>query len=172
MIERTTYDSLEWLGEIGGLFDAIKLIGAAIAYPVASFALSAELVSHGFGDRIGRKNLFGQFKLLLSDKKYRKLLGKMESLTEKNLDLMRYIKKSRMLSLSRLSLLNVKQRIFIDKLGDTFTTHDEQDLDGDVTQTQSMMQRKADCALMAKEFAKSQDKVDQRLSKLYQIYSN
>ena len=49
LIERKTYSCLEWLGDIGGLYDATKLIGRAIVYPVAFFSLQTELVTQAFG---------------------------------------------------------------------------------------------------------------------------
>ena len=33
VIERQTYSLLEWLGDIGGLFDALRLIGAGLVAP-------------------------------------------------------------------------------------------------------------------------------------------
>ena len=47
----------------------------------------------------------------------------------RQLDLISSIKKLRMLALSTISMLNTKQRIFVRKLGDNFTTHDESELD-------------------------------------------
>ena len=43
-IERATYSGLEWLGDVGGLFDGMRIIGGFIVYPVATFSLKAELV--------------------------------------------------------------------------------------------------------------------------------
>ena len=37
--ERQTYSFLEWLGDIGGLFDALRYIFALIVYPFASYNL-------------------------------------------------------------------------------------------------------------------------------------
>ena len=45
IIERSTYSCLEWLGDIGGLYDAMQLIGRALAYPIDIFALNVELVT-------------------------------------------------------------------------------------------------------------------------------
>lgn len=55
--ERKTYSSLEWLGDIGGLFDAMRIIGQAIVAPVAIFATKAELMKQAFGSQI---NKFGK----------------------------------------------------------------------------------------------------------------
>ena len=45
VIERTTYNVLEWLGDVGGLFDALKIIGAVCTSPVAAFYLKVELLT-------------------------------------------------------------------------------------------------------------------------------
>ena len=37
VIERSTYSVLEWLGDIGGLYDALRLIGLFIMFPFKSF---------------------------------------------------------------------------------------------------------------------------------------
>ena len=55
-IERSTYNVLEWLGDIGGLYDAMKLVGQAIVYPVAMFALKVELTTHAFGNQLKTEN--------------------------------------------------------------------------------------------------------------------
>ena len=47
-IERQTYSFLEWLGDIGGLFDALRLIGIILMAPFASFKVKNELLSNIF----------------------------------------------------------------------------------------------------------------------------
>ena len=47
-INRTAYSSLDWLGDVGGLFDALYLIGKFLMGPLATFTLQAELLSQGF----------------------------------------------------------------------------------------------------------------------------
>ena len=39
--ERTTYSGLEWLGDVGGLFDGLGLIARFVVGPFASFAVKA-----------------------------------------------------------------------------------------------------------------------------------
>jgi len=46
--ERSTYSLLEWLGDIGGLFDALHIIGGFIVGPVAGFSLKAQLLHSVF----------------------------------------------------------------------------------------------------------------------------
>ena len=38
-IERKTYSGLEWLGDVGGLFDALVLIGSFLVGPITAFAV-------------------------------------------------------------------------------------------------------------------------------------
>ena len=42
--ERKTYSSLDWLGDIGGLFDAMRIIGQVIVAPIAIFATKTEMM--------------------------------------------------------------------------------------------------------------------------------
>ena len=35
VIERSTYSLLDWLGDVGGLYDGLKLIGTALVSPFA-----------------------------------------------------------------------------------------------------------------------------------------
>ena len=44
VINRSTYSILDWLGDIGGLHDALQIIGAFIAGPFSSSALKLELL--------------------------------------------------------------------------------------------------------------------------------
>ena len=164
VIERQTYSCLEWLGDLGGLYDAMRLIGLSIVYPVAFFAMKAEIVMQAFGSRLlslsktvrpddekepsfetvfGLKtgshqgisrntnetdsapspqkgktekqselkvkrelSFFSHLKMYITDKRYRRLRKKATILVEKELDLMTYIKKSRMHALSTMSLLS------------------------------------------------------------------
>lgn len=41
MIDRHTYSSLEWLGDVGGLFGAFQAIGSFLVGPIAAFHLKA-----------------------------------------------------------------------------------------------------------------------------------
>ena len=47
-IERQTYSFLEWLGDIGGLFDALRIIGVLLMAPFTAFQVKAELLSQVF----------------------------------------------------------------------------------------------------------------------------
>ena len=48
MIERQTYNILEWLGDVGGLYDMLRLIGRLLVNPFAIFALRSELLTQAF----------------------------------------------------------------------------------------------------------------------------
>ena len=48
VIERQTYSFLDWLGDIGGLYDALRLIGLFVVAPFSSFKQKAELLFHVF----------------------------------------------------------------------------------------------------------------------------
>lgn len=48
MIERQTYSLLDLLGDVGGLFDALKLIGGGLMFPFAQFALGVTLLAQNF----------------------------------------------------------------------------------------------------------------------------
>ena len=48
MIERQTYDALQWLGDVGGLFDMLGLLGGSLIGPIAAFKLKAELLTRAF----------------------------------------------------------------------------------------------------------------------------
>ena len=48
IIERQTYSFLEWLGDIGGLYDALRIIGVLAMWPFTSFKLKSELLSNVF----------------------------------------------------------------------------------------------------------------------------
>ena len=47
-INRKTYSGLEWLGDIGGLFDGLSYLGKIMMGPLSAMALKAELLTHIF----------------------------------------------------------------------------------------------------------------------------
>ena len=44
-IERETYSALEWIGDIGGLYDGFLILGNTVAGPIAAITLKAKLVA-------------------------------------------------------------------------------------------------------------------------------
>ena len=55
-INRSTYSSLDFLGDLGGLFGACQSIGSILVSPVAGFALNAKLLSMIFRTAAPRKD--------------------------------------------------------------------------------------------------------------------
>ena len=47
-IERQTYSMLEWLGDVGGLFEGLNGIGFFLVAPLATFAMRMELLTSTF----------------------------------------------------------------------------------------------------------------------------
>lgn len=45
MIYRSTYSVLDWIGDIGGLFDGLYAIGRYFVAPAAHFTVQAKLLS-------------------------------------------------------------------------------------------------------------------------------
>ena len=48
VINRETYSFLDYLGDLGGLFDALFFLSSAIVAPVATFSMKATILSHFF----------------------------------------------------------------------------------------------------------------------------
>ena len=48
VIERSTYSLLDWLGDVGGLFDGLILMTRWFVSPMVVFALRAKLLSQIF----------------------------------------------------------------------------------------------------------------------------
>ena len=57
MVTRQTYSFLDWLGDMGGLFDALYLIGMIILAPISNFALKTELLTSMFRFRGSEEGL-------------------------------------------------------------------------------------------------------------------
>lgn len=56
-INRDTYSLLDWLGDLGGLLDALYIMAAAFIYPIARFSLNAKLLSSLFRYRATDREL-------------------------------------------------------------------------------------------------------------------
>ena len=48
MIERSTYSFLDWLGDVGGLFDGLYYVAQAIVWPITAFVLKADMLESVF----------------------------------------------------------------------------------------------------------------------------
>ena len=56
--ERQTYSLLEMLGDVGGLFDMMNLLGRVLILPIATFALNHKLLDHISGNKsLAKSNL-------------------------------------------------------------------------------------------------------------------
>ena len=48
VVDRQTYNVLEWIGDIGGLLDGLKLLGQFLVGPASAFAIKAKLLTSFF----------------------------------------------------------------------------------------------------------------------------
>ena len=65
-IERKTYSLLEWVGDVGGLFDGLLIIFSSLLGSLASFTLKEKILSLVFkleSDKRNSSNMTGQVKL-------------------------------------------------------------------------------------------------------------
>ena len=151
VIERKTYSLLEWLGDCGGLFDALRIIGMLIMWPFTSFKIKSLLLSKVFiftkskrmadkqqsadqvpkeasnfitGDESLKANMkwdfenatkipaLGCLQILFGcnkKKKYRRMLERADSEVTRELDLVKYIERSRLHSFKALISLSSHQ---------------------------------------------------------------
>ena len=47
-VERQTYSILEWLGDVGGLFEGLNGIGFFLVAPIATYAMRMEILTTTF----------------------------------------------------------------------------------------------------------------------------
>ena len=57
VVNRETYSLLDWLGDLGGLFDALRLICALAISPISGFTLKATLMATLFRQRPSDQSL-------------------------------------------------------------------------------------------------------------------
>ena len=121
---------LDWIGDVGGLTDGLKLFFSIVIYPIAKFGLSTELLARIFG-YLPNENNQKRSKLdhmtwalgdtfmkprpccpaiyLIScsknDRKYRKKTIKSDNLVKRELDLINFIHTQRRQSLHLLTSL-------------------------------------------------------------------
>jgi len=48
VVDRQTYSALDWLGDVGGLFDALRWMAQLTVSPFAAFALNTKLLGSMF----------------------------------------------------------------------------------------------------------------------------
>ena len=76
-VERSTYSSLDWLGDIGGLFDALKLIAQYFVLPFSAFALKLEIFGQVFISA-SKDTIEASCCRVRADKRLRKMLNRAE----------------------------------------------------------------------------------------------
>ena len=94
MIERSTYDVLEWLGDVGGLHDALSIIGYYIVYPFAAFNLNFLLLKRLFNRESFKDSGISQSvcQYFCANPQLRRLQMSARLSVHKELDLTRFIK--------------------------------------------------------------------------------
>ena len=146
IIERKTYSTLEWLGDTGGLFEALKTIGSFLLGPISAFALRVELLTLVFRQAPSAKTdpkpqtlnalqsgkgmecfsksaehfeKQGYLANLLNCNKrsrYLKLLDKASRAIDKELDLVKFFEQRRMQTFAILAILSTPQRLITQKM--------------------------------------------------------
>ena len=100
---------LDWLGDIGGLFDALRLMALYLIAPISTYALKQKLMAHTFVIEEKQDSSKSQFFhcLCCSQKrtKYHAEMRKASRVVVKELDLVKFIEQRRMATLSILALL-------------------------------------------------------------------
>ena len=117
-IERKTYSMLEWLGDIGGLFEGLNGIGYFLVAPLAAFAMKMELLTSTFSFAKKRydslkpptaipEQSFASSMLCCETKnrRYKKMLRRAEGQVVRQLDLVELLHRQRMIQLAVLVML-------------------------------------------------------------------
>ena len=101
--ERETYNFLDWMGDVGGLFDGLRYIASWLVGPLISMKLRVDLMAGIF--RSQNNNKFKR-KFILAGAKYRKLVKQANSRMNTQLDLRNFLKWMRYQELAVATLLN------------------------------------------------------------------
>ena len=116
--ERQTYSVLEWVGDVGGLFDGLGMIARMFMGPFSAFAMKAEILSvifkqssqAGKSEPTSQSSLHRNLKEIPREKclaylmalfckkrrRYNKMLERAEESITRQLDLVKYLKLQRM----------------------------------------------------------------------------
>ena len=117
---------LEYIGDLGGLFDGLKLLAGQLIAPITAFALQSELFSQNFPMATTR-GLHNEAKIkpqsylrnlmcgCHKNTKYRRMLQRTEKTFSKQLDIVSFVQQRKMLLLTALSTLRAKQLIMIER---------------------------------------------------------
>ena len=126
MIERETYSLLDWMGDIGGLYEGLYLMALHFIKLLATLTLKSELLGRAFKLVKGRKtenievtqipveqNILQSLTICGRKKsKYRRKLDRANSLIIRQLDIVNFVQQQRMLMLGALATMNSSQRNF------------------------------------------------------------
>ena len=88
VIDRQTYSLLEWLGDVGGLYDGLDIMFRFLLGPFAIFNLNSELlarVEKPIQKKISWQSCFQRIRA------HRKMLAKAHSFFSSQLDLIKFI---------------------------------------------------------------------------------
>ena len=116
---------LDWLGDVGGLFDALRIIAEFVIAPISALALKLRLASLFVEDKkIEEKKspscLGNFFKMRRRGAKNK--LARSQSFVEKELDLVRVIRRLKMMVVASLGTLTPEQRSLVAKMGKPVVT--------------------------------------------------
>lgn len=144
LTERETYDVLEWLGDVGGLFDALYYLAYFFVTPLTTYKLRIELLSSVFrSSKLSEQNEVGSkwwqnnenmssfrkrsiFYLVThcrKTKNYRHLLKQSEEAIKGQLDLAKFLQRLKYQSLAVLALLSWRQKLAVSKMSPLVLNH-------------------------------------------------
>ena len=118
VIERATYNLLDLMGDIGGLYDGLFLLIKGIIRPIAALTLNSKLLRLVFKlvkskgndvdetthpSQIPKKNFFHSIALCGRKSRYRKMTDRADFMIKKQLDLVKFVHKQRLLMLNLLT---------------------------------------------------------------------
>ena len=109
-IERQTYSLLEWVGDVGGFYDGLKLIASYFVAPIATIALQSELLAQhlkrenkGFDNESNKSYLRHMACCFRKKTPYQKMLNRALSKIERQLDIVKFLHQQRLLLISVLA---------------------------------------------------------------------
>ena len=92
-IERQTYSMLEWVGDIGGLFDGMRILAQILIAPISSYALKATMMTHFSPQQRPVKLQTTKVFCWRKDIEYKKAMDKAVRSVEKQMDLIKFMQR-------------------------------------------------------------------------------
>ena len=128
-ISRQTYSLLEWVGDIGGLYDGLSLLVNYFVSPFASFVLRQILLSENFSqvkksthsnsvtyEKIASQSCFRSLSCCFRKKnRYRRMLDRSESTIMRQLDMAQFLRQQKIQIFAILTLLSPQQLFLINE---------------------------------------------------------